>query len=205
MGAAVPIGNAAAARDPRAQSLREALHRGRRRLMITGGLFMLAGAVAIVVPAVASVATAIFIGWVLVFASLVETANAFSVADRGRRLIRLVVAALALAAGVYLLVAPLDGTFTLTVMLVIWLVATGIARVVIGLAELPVPGATLTALSGVVDMVLGVLIAERLPSSADWAIGLLVGIDLVFAGAILFFLAGRLRSLEHPLDPELRR
>jgi uncharacterized membrane protein HdeD (DUF308 family) len=206
MGAAVPVGSTAAdPRDARAESLPDALHKGRRRLMIAGGLFLLTGAVAIVVPAVASVATAIFIGWVLVFASIVETINAFSVHHRSRRLIHLVVAALTLAAGLYLLVAPLDGTFTLTVMLVIWLVATGVARVVIGLAELPAPGAGLMALSGALDIVLGVLIAEKLPSSADWAIGLIVGIDLMFAGTILLLLAGQLKSLERQLAPELRR
>jgi uncharacterized membrane protein HdeD (DUF308 family) len=189
----------------RRESLPDALHEGRRRLMFAGGLFVLAGLVAIIVPAVASVAIAIFIGWVLVFASVVEAINAFSVAHRGRRLIRLVVAALSLVAGLYLLLAPLDGTYTLTVMLVIWLIATGTARIVIGLAELPAPGAALTALSGAIDIVLGVLIAEKLPSSADWAIGLLVGVDLVFAGAVLLVMANRLKTLEGAVAPELRR
>jgi uncharacterized membrane protein HdeD (DUF308 family) len=206
MGAAIPMGNAAADRRPAAGAgLTESLHLGRRRLMIAGGLSVLAGAVAIIVPAVASVATAIFIGWVLLFAGVVEAINAFSVAHRGRRLIRLVLAALSLAAGLYLLVAPLEGTFTLTVMLVIWLVATGVARVVVGLAELPVPGAALTALSGVIDIVLGVLVAERLPSSADWAIGLIVGVDLLFAGTVLLLLGARLKTLERTVAPELRR
>jgi uncharacterized membrane protein HdeD (DUF308 family) len=163
--------------------------------MITGILLLVLGAIAIVVPAVASVATAIFIGWILVFASVFQAMDAFSVRHRGRMALRLLVALLTFAAGLYLLVAPLHGTFTLTVMLVIWFVAVGIARLAFGLAELGVPGAGTTAFIGALDLVLGILIAEQLPSSADWAIGLLVGVDLIFTGAFLISLSRRLAAI----------
>jgi uncharacterized membrane protein HdeD (DUF308 family) len=80
-------------------------------------------------------------------------------------------------------------------MLVIWFVATGTARLVFGLAELGVPGAGMTALSGALSLILGILIAEQLPSSADWAIGLIVGIDLLFSGTILIALARGMKEL----------
>jgi uncharacterized membrane protein HdeD (DUF308 family) len=205
MGAAFPLrgGDSTTTSTPssRREDLVEALRHGRRRLLIAGSLSILAGIVAIVVPAVASVATAIFIGWILVFAAIVEAINGFAARHRGRMMVRLLLAALTLAAGVYLLVAPLEGTFTLTVMLVIWLVATGTARIVFGLAEMPAPGAGLVALSGVVDLVLGVLVAEKLPSSASWAIGLIVGIDLLFAGMVLLVLARELKPLERAVEP----
>jgi uncharacterized membrane protein HdeD (DUF308 family) len=178
----------------------EALQRGRRRLMVAGVLSALLGLVAIVVPAVASVATAIFIGWILVVASALLAMDAFAARHSGRTVVRLLVAALTFAAGLYLLVAPLDGTFTLTVMLVIWFVAVGMARLIAGLTERGVPGAGMTALIGVLDLVLGVLIAEQLPESADWAIGLVVGVDLLFSGVVLVALARGLR----PLDPLAR-
>jgi uncharacterized membrane protein HdeD (DUF308 family) len=171
------------------------MRRGRRRLMIAGIVALVVGAVAIVVPAVASVATAIFIGWILVFASAFQVADAIAVRHRGRMVLRILLAVLTFAAGLYLLVAPLDGVFTLTVMLVIWFVATGIARLVIGLAELGVPGARMTALTGALKLLLGILIAEQLPSSADWAIGLLVGVDLIFSGSSLIGLARSLGGL----------
>jgi uncharacterized membrane protein HdeD (DUF308 family) len=175
--------------------LTEALRRGRRRLMVAGVLALVLGIVAIAVPAVASVATAIFIGWILVIASVFQAVDAFSVRHRGRMVLRLLIAALTFAAGLYLLVAPLSGTFTLTVMLVIWFVAVGIARLVFGLSELGVPGAGNTALIGALDLVLGILIAEKLPSSADWAIGLLVGVDLIFSGVLLIWLARTLGAM----------
>lgn len=162
--------------------------------MIAGVLALVLGIAAIVVPAVASVATAIFIGWILVLASAYLLADAFAVSHTGRKILRGLVALLTFTAGLYLLVAPLDGTFTLTVMLVIWFVAIGVARLVIGLSELGAPGAGLTAVTGVLDLVLGILIAVELPSSASWAIGLIVGIDLIFSGTMLVALAMQVRT-----------
>jgi uncharacterized membrane protein HdeD (DUF308 family) len=184
--AAPPVGGTATVYT---EDLPTALRRARRRLTVAGILAVLLGVVAIIVPAVASVGTAIFIGWILVFASGVMAVDAFAVRHRGRMAIRLIFAALTFAAGLYLLVAPLHGTFTLTVILVIWFVATGSARLVIGLAELGVPGAGMTALNGALTLILGILIAEQLPSSANWAIGLIVGIDLLFSGIVLISLA----------------
>ncbi|HKP91673.1 MAG TPA: HdeD family acid-resistance protein [Thermoleophilaceae bacterium] len=175
--------------------LLEALRRGRKRLMIAGVLMLVLGAVAIIVPAVASVATAIFIGWILVIASAFDLANAMAVEHGGRKALRIVLAMLTFVAGIYLLVAPLDGVFTLTVVLVIWFMASGAARIIVGISERGVPGWGLTVLSGALSIVLGVLIAEELPSSADWAIGLIVGVDLLFAGTLLTSLAYRLRGL----------
>jgi uncharacterized membrane protein HdeD (DUF308 family) len=175
--------------------LLEALRRGRRKLMIAGILLLVLGAVAIIVPAVASVTVSLFIGWILVIASAFEIVNAYAVPDRRRMLLRFVFGALTLAAGLYLLLAPLDGVFTLTVVLVIWFIAVGTARVILGLAEREMPGAWMNVLSGAISIALGVLIAAKLPSSADWAIGLIVGVDLLFSGAVLTALAYRLKDV----------
>ena len=190
-----PIAGLRATGGPASIDLLEALRRGRKRLMIAGVLMLVLGAVAIVVPAVASVATAIFIGWILVIASAFDLANAMAIEHGGRKALRFVLALLTFVAGIYLLVAPLDGVFTLTVVLVIWFMASGTARVIVGIAERGLPGWGMTVLSGVISIVLAVLIAEQLPSSADWAIGLIVGVDLLFSGTLLTSLAYRLRSL----------
>jgi uncharacterized membrane protein HdeD (DUF308 family) len=175
--------------------LTELIDRGRRRLMIAGALALVLGVIAIVVPAVASVGTAIFIGWILLIASVHQALYALALQDRTRIALRLLIAALTFAAGLYLLVAPLSGTFTLTVILVIWFVATGTARLVTGLAELGMPGAGMTAVGGALSLLLGILIAEQLPSSANWAIGLIVGVDLIFWGIGLIMLARVLTPL----------
>jgi uncharacterized membrane protein HdeD (DUF308 family) len=163
--------------------------RSRTLLIVAGVLALLAGFGAIVVPAVAAVGTAIFIGIVLLLGGIPLAMEAFAGHDLGGTLLRLLVAALTAIAGIYLLAAPLEGTYTLTVMLVIWFVAIGFARLAGGLVHLGLPGAGASALSGLLSIILGVLIAEKLPSSADWAIGLLVGIDLLFFGMNALWLA----------------
>jgi uncharacterized membrane protein HdeD (DUF308 family) len=160
-----------------------ARHR-RRSLVLAGVLAIAAGVVAILVPAVASVGTALFIGWVLLLASVAIAVDAFAAHGLGGKLLRILVAVVTFAAGLYLLVSPLEGTFTLTVMLVLWFVGVGIARMATGIAELGTPGAGYTIAAGAMSLLLGVLIARELPSSADWAIGLLVGIDFFVYGVL---------------------
>jgi uncharacterized membrane protein HdeD (DUF308 family) len=171
----------------------EQLRRMRRWLTIAGVLSLLAGIVAIVLPNVASIATAIFVGWLLVLVAALYVVDAFSTRDQARAALRLLLAVLTFAAGVYLLVAPSDGTFTLTVILVIWFVAIGIARLVIGLTDYPTLEGTMLTLSGALALGLGLLIAMRLPDAASWAIGLFVGIDFIFTGALMIALAEALR------------
>lgn len=162
--------------------LREDLANGWKGLMVAGVLAILAGCVAILVPAVASVATAIFVGWVLIVAGAFLTAGAFGQRSTGRLVWRLLWALLTVIAGLYLVTAPLDGTFTLTVVLGIYFFAMGLTRVLVAIAGRGEPGAGLIGLSGVAAVLVGALILAELPSSADWAVGLLVGIDLIFAG-----------------------
>jgi uncharacterized membrane protein HdeD (DUF308 family) len=149
--------------------------------LLAGVLAVVAGVVAIVAPAVASVAIELVIGWVLVVGGLLISVDAVAKGGVTRIAFRMVLALATFAAGMYLLVSPLEGTYTLTVMLVIWFVAAGFIQIVMGIAEWKLGGA-LVVVSGVISLVLGVLIANRLPEAAEWAIGLLVGLQLICYG-----------------------
>lgn len=167
---------------PRAGRIAEADDTSRGLTLLAGVLAMVGGVLAIAVPAVASVGMALFIGWVLVFASGFVLVDAFARHGAARIAFRVLLAVATFGAGLYLIVAPLEGVFTLTVMLVIWFVASGLTRIMIGIAEWRMPGAGLMVASGGLALVLGILIANELPEAAAWAIGLLVGIDLIFYG-----------------------
>jgi uncharacterized membrane protein HdeD (DUF308 family) len=163
--------------------------------MALGVIFLVVGIVAIVVPAAASVGVAIFLGWVLVFGAIVQLFSAFSVEGTASMVIRLVLAVLMAAAGIYLLVAPLKGTITLTVVLTVWFIATGIVRLFTAFRDRGTPAAGAMAVSGGVAVVLGILVALNLPSSASWALGLLVGLDFLCFGWVLLVLANAARKL----------
>jgi len=164
------------------EALNESLRQGRKWLLISGWLAVIAGTIAIIVPAVASVTVAIFIGWMLLFGAVFLLIDAFAVRDIWRMLMRLLLAFIAGAAGLSLLLAPLRGTYTLTVLLVLWFAVTGVMRIAVAIAERGTPGAGWMGANGVVTLLLGILIGANLPESSDWAIGLLVGIDFLFYG-----------------------
>jgi uncharacterized membrane protein HdeD (DUF308 family) len=173
--------------------------RVRRWLLVTGVLMLLGGAAAILIPAAASVTIAIFIGWLLVYAGIVQLVHAIRRRHTGRsRAWTVVQAVLTLAAGVYIVVAPLSGTITLTVVLAAWFMVSGALQLATWWTERGQPGAGLIAFNGVLSTILGILIAVSLPSSAAWAIGLLVGIDLLFWGTRVLMAASMLKPVaEH--------
>ncbi|HMJ03437.1 MAG TPA: HdeD family acid-resistance protein [Conexibacter sp.] len=163
-------------------ALNEGLKQGRKWLMVSGVLAVIAGTIAIIVPAVASVTVAIFIGWMLLFGAIFLLVDAFAVREAGRIILHLLLALVAGAAGLGLLLAPLRGTYTLTVLLVMWFAITGVMRIAMAVAERGTPNAGWMGANGVVTLLLAVLIGAELPESSDWAIGLLVGIDFLFYG-----------------------
>ena len=183
------------------EALNESLKQGRKWLLISGWLAVIAGTIAIVVPAVASVTVAIFIGWMLLFGAVFLLVDAFAVRDVWRMLMRLLLAFLAGAAGLALLLAPLRGTYTLTVLLVLWFAVTGVMRIAVAIAERGTQGAGWMGANGVVTLLLGILIGANLPESSDWAIGLLVGIDFLFYGFGAIAAASALKRGEAVGDP----
>jgi uncharacterized membrane protein HdeD (DUF308 family) len=162
--------------------VKEGLRRSWKALMLVGVLAIFIGCVAILVPAVASVGTAIFIGWVLLIVGGVMIAGAFSAHSIGTLVLRLLWALLTVIVGLWLIVEPDNGTLTLTVVLGIYFLFMGLTRTTIAIIARGQPNAGLLGLSGIASLLIGILILAELPSSADWAIGLLVGIDLIFAG-----------------------
>lgn len=109
--------------------------------------------------------------------------------------LRVIEGIVTLLIGAYIVIFPLTGTVTLTFALAVWLFASGILQIAAAVRETTLPGRGLTALSGAVSIVLGVLIAVSWPSSSAWAIGLLVGINLMFWGFRVLAAAWLLRSL----------
>jgi uncharacterized membrane protein HdeD (DUF308 family) len=178
-----------------AERLREETARHWKLLLAIGLLCDLAGIYSIFVPIVASISVAVLVGWVLLFAGVVQFGHALR---RERTWSwdtawRLLVAVITIVAGAWILIAPLTGTITLTVVLVAWFWASGATRLLAWWRMRSVERSWMIGLNGAFSLVLGILIWADLPSSATWAIGLLVGIELLFAGSALIMtaIAGR--------------
>jgi len=94
-----------------------------------------------------------------------------------------------------MVVFPGDGALTLTLLLVIWFVASGGLQLIAAWCLRGLPGAGWLLIGGVLSIVLAALVALDLPSSAAWAIGLLVGINLVFWGTRALIAASLLKRV----------
>lgn len=159
--------------------------------LIEGIILVILGLAAIIVPPLASVAVAIFLGWMFLISGVVGLFLTFSAREAPGFWWALISAIIALAAGVILLWRPLQGTLTLTIILGVYFVAEGVATIMYALEhrrELIGRWGWLMA-AGLVDIIIAGMIITGLPGSAAWAIGLLVGINLVFGGSSLIGMA----------------
>jgi uncharacterized membrane protein HdeD (DUF308 family) len=177
--------------------IREETARHWKLLLTIGILCDIVGVYSIFVPIVASISVAILVGWALVVGGIIQLGHGLrrDLAWTWEVTWQLLASVLTIAAGVFILLAPLTGTLTLTVVLVAWFWAIGVIRLVAWWKMRYVRGSWMTALNGALSLVLGILIWADLPSSATWAIGLLVGIELLFAGSALIMTAFAGRQL----------
>lgn len=160
-----------------------------KTLRLIGIVAIVIGCFAILLPELFSLGAAVFVGCVLVLASAFLTAAAFTAHGVGSLLARLAWALLTFLVGLWLIIEPHNGTLTLTLVLGIYFLLMGLTRIAVAFVGRGTPNAGWMGLSGLCGLIVGVLVLVKFPSSADWAIGLLVGIDLIFAGWTLISVA----------------
>jgi uncharacterized membrane protein HdeD (DUF308 family) len=171
------------------------VRRTRTWLIVTAILALLGGAAAIIVPPVATLTMTIFIGWILVYSGAVMAIHSWTQRAAGRTWERALQALLALVIGIYMVLFPGAGALSLTLLLVMWFVISGGLQLAAARQVWGLPGAGWMLFGGVLAIVLAVLIALDLPSSAEWAIGLLVGVNLIFWGTRTLVAASLLKRV----------
>jgi uncharacterized membrane protein HdeD (DUF308 family) len=165
--------------------------------LIEGIVLLVLGLLAIVVPAVATLAVAILVGWLFLISGIMGLISTFWMRQAPGFWWSLLSAVLGIVAGLVLLAWPVSGAISLTYVLIAFFVIEGIATIMFALdhrVQLSGRWGWMLA-SGIVDLILATLILAGLPGTAAWAIGLLVGINMVFGGAALIAMALHARSL----------
>jgi uncharacterized membrane protein HdeD (DUF308 family) len=160
-----------------------------------GVIALIGGVFAILVPVAASISAAILAGWALLFGAVSRLLAGLRSDRTSERVTHLALGLLYLVAGLYLLLFPVSGTITLTIVLVAYFLASGAVLLVSAVQTWGSDTTAWRVFLGLISIALGVLIWADLPSSATWAIGLLIGIQLVFAGTDLVFIALAARNL----------
>jgi uncharacterized membrane protein HdeD (DUF308 family) len=168
-----------------------ALRGGWRFLLIAGIILAVLGAAAIIVPPIATLAVEIFLGWLFFISGIVGLVMTFMMRHAPGFWWSLFSAVLSIAAGAVLIGWPVSGALSLTLILIAFFILEGIATIMYALDhKRDLSGRWgLVLASGIVDLALAAIIFAGLPGTAAWAIGLLVGINMLFGGAALIGLA----------------
>jgi uncharacterized membrane protein HdeD (DUF308 family) len=172
-----------------ATAFRSCIHEHRKWFLILGIVFIILGILAIIVPNVASLAVELIVGWLLLFGGIATLVHAFQCKGWKSVAFSVISGLLYLAAGVILLLFPLQGVVTLTLLLGIFFVAEGIVRTFIAFQTRPAQGWGWMLVGSIATIIVGLLVWGGWPSTSAWAIGLLVGIQLIFSGWALVAVA----------------
>jgi uncharacterized membrane protein HdeD (DUF308 family) len=162
-----------------------------KAFLFEGILLVVLGLAAMIVPPLASLAVAIFLGWMFLISGVVGLALTFWARQMPGFWWSLISAALAVLAGLVLLARPVQGVLTLTIVISAYFLAEGVTTIMYALEhrrELSERWSWLL-FAGIVDILIAAMIVSGLPGSAEWAIGLLVGINLLFGGASMIGMA----------------
>jgi uncharacterized membrane protein HdeD (DUF308 family) len=166
------------------------------QIFLTQGVIMVVlGVLAVVWPQISTIAVDVYVGWLFLLSGVVGLVSMFLAQNVQAFLWSLLTAALSLFVGVLLLWHPTEGAVSLTLVLIALFIVEGIFQIAASLSYrdvFPDSWGWMLA-SGIVDLILAALIIKGWPSTASWALGLIVGVNLVSSGlaVIMVALAGK--------------
>lgn len=163
--------------------------------MALGVVLLLGGIAGILYPTYAGLGLTVLVGWLLIISGAMYLFNSLLARSGGGFLLRLLLSALYIVAGVYMLMNPFRGLAALTLFLGAVLMANGVLKLLFARALKGVLGTGMVILSGLLSILLAILIWAKWPASSEVAIGVIVGIDLFFSGLSVIGLALRARGV----------
>jgi uncharacterized membrane protein HdeD (DUF308 family) len=164
--------------------------------LIEGIVLVVLGILAIIVPPLATITFTLFLGWLFLISGIMGLVSTFWARHAPGFWWSLFSAVLALAAGLVLLAWPVSGAVSLTLLLIVFFTIEGVLSIMYALEhkkELSGRWGWMLA-SGIIDLVLAAIILIGLPGTAVWALGLLVGINMLFGGSALIAMALHART-----------
>jgi uncharacterized membrane protein HdeD (DUF308 family) len=173
------------------RSVASALHAHWGLFLFEGIMLVLLGAAAIILPNVATLAFTLVIGWLFLISGGVGLITTFWMRHAPGFWWALFSAVIGIAAGIVLIRWPISGTVSLTLVLIAFFVMEGVATIMYAIehrAQLSDRWGWMLA-SGIVDLIIAGIIFAGLPESATWALGLLVGINMLFDGIAMIGMA----------------
>ena len=167
--------------------------RGSTWLAAVGIISIILGIIALLFPWWATLGIELVTGVFLLIVGVLELVRVFFDRPPGGIALSVIFGIVAIVAGVLLLMYPVHGVLTLTVILAVFFLLGGAFKTAASFAMRPAAGWGWLLASGIISIILGLIVAAALPESAFWLMGVLFGIDLLFFGAaqVVFATAAR--------------
>ena len=168
------------------------------------GMFLALGVVLIVLGTIAlglsvvfTLASMVFIGWLMIMAGVLQTAHGFSVKAWGGFFIEILAGLLYTVVGFLIIIHPAAAAVELTLIIAVLLIVGGLFRIAIAIA-VRLPNSIWLLIHGAVNILLGTAIIGQWPSSGLWVIGTFIGIDMIFNGWTLVMLSLAAKQIGKP-------
>ena len=145
-------------------------------------VFIILGVFSVVEPGVAGLAVAFLVGWLLIFGGAAHLLGTFSGGGVARVIWQLILGVIYIVGGIYFLTHPLLGLGTLTLLLAGIILTEAVLEFIVYFRTRNEGGSGWRLANGLITLFLGGLIWFHWPSSSVWAIGTLVGVNLMMTG-----------------------
>lgn len=152
--------------------------------LVEGNVLVVLGLLAIFLPLIASLAATVFFGSILLVAGVIGLVATIAARHAPGFSWSLISAVLGIVTGALLLASPVGGAVSLTVVLIAFLFIEGAASIMFAVTHRSRQsrGWGWMFASGLIDIVLAALLFAGLPGTGLWALGVLIGINMVFGG-----------------------
>ena len=176
------------------EAMREAVKRYSTWYLLEGVFLVIAGVLALVYPYVASVALVFLIGWILIISGVLQGIGLIGAKEVPHFWLQLISVVLSIVVGLMLLRQPDAGLVVFSVLLIVYFMVEGMAKVIFALTIRPFPNWVWVLAAGIVGILLAVYLWANLSVASEVLLGVLLGIQLLVEGAAITYLAWRIRE-----------
>ena len=150
--------------------------------IVWGVLLIIFGMVAVASPLIAAMAVNLMIAWLIALAGVVHLMLAFRAHGADSMIWKLLVGLAYLFFGVYLIMHPLIGVASLTLLLASLFLIEGVLDIILFFQMRSLGGSSWVLVDGIITLLLGLMIYLQWPSCSAWAVGTLVGVSMIISG-----------------------
>lgn len=175
-------------------AMRDVIKRYSTWYVLQGILMIVTGIIALLFPVFSSVAVVVVLGWMLIISGAFQAISLVGATHVPHFWLQLVSVALSVLIGALFLRDSAQSLVVLTLLLLVFFMVGGMAKIVFALSIRPFPNWVWILVSGIIGVLLAAFLWSRMPVTAGWLLGVLVGIQFITEGAALAYMAWNVRK-----------